>query len=124
MLDVMSTDSDTGYGPSPGPAHDDQEAPDPVAGRPPLRRPASGCMLAGVAAGLAQYFGVDVTIIRVGLAALAILGIVGSSLAIAGIPLYLAGIPLYLACWVLIPEEGQEHSIAAALLHSAQSRGH
>jgi phage shock protein C len=81
-----------------------------------------GRMLAGVAAGLAQYFGVDVAIIRVGLAALAILGIVGSSLALAGIPLYLAGIPLYLACWILIPEEGEERSIAAAFLHSAQQR--
>lgn len=91
--------------------------------RPPLRRPVHGRMLAGVAAGLAQYFGIDVTIIRVGLAALAILGIVGGSLAIGGIPLYLAGIPLYLACWVLIPEEGQERSIAATLLRSAQERG-
>jgi phage shock protein PspC (stress-responsive transcriptional regulator) len=79
-------------------------------------------MLAGVAAGLAQYFGVDAVIVRVGLAALAVLGIIGSSLAIAGIPLYLAGIPLYLACWVLIPEEGEERSIAGTLLHSMQDR--
>jgi phage shock protein PspC (stress-responsive transcriptional regulator) len=81
-------------------------------------------MLAGVAAGLAHYFGVDVTIVRIVLAVLAILGIVGSSIAVAGIPLYLAGIPLYLACWVLIPEEGQEQSIAGSFLHSTQSRAH
>jgi phage shock protein PspC (stress-responsive transcriptional regulator) len=122
MLDAMSTDSDTGYGPTPGPATDDTEARESATGHPPLRRPIQGRMLAGVAAGLAQYFGVDVAIIRVGLAALAILGIVGSSLALAGIPLYLAGIPLYLACWILIPEEGEERSIAGAFLHSAQGR--
>jgi phage shock protein PspC (stress-responsive transcriptional regulator) len=122
MLDVMSTDSDTGYGQNPGTPADDREEATPATGHPPLRRPIHGRMLAGVAAGIGQYFGVDVTIIRVGLAALAILGIVGSSLALAGIPLYLAGIPLYLACWVLIPDEGEEHSIAGALLHSGQDR--
>jgi phage shock protein PspC (stress-responsive transcriptional regulator) len=88
--------------------------------RPPLRRAAHGRMLAGVAAGLARYFGVDVTIIRIVLVALAFLGIIGSSLAIGGFPLYLAGIPLYLACWVLIPEDGAEHSIASHLLRSTQ----
>jgi phage shock protein PspC (stress-responsive transcriptional regulator) len=121
MLDAMSTDSDAGYGRATDSPADDQERPAPA--HLPLRRPIRGRMLAGVAAGIADYFGVDVTIVRVGLAALAILGIVGSSLAVAGIPLYLAGIPLYLACWVLIPEEGEDRSIAAALLHSAQDRG-
>ena len=79
-------------------------------------------MLAGVAAGLARYLGVDVTIVRIVLVVLAILGIIGSSLSVAGIPLYLAGIPLYLACWVLIPEEGQDHSIAGRLLRPQQER--
>jgi phage shock protein C len=113
----MSTDSDT------------QQSYDPEAGRqagsatrPPLRRAAHGRMIAGVAAGLSRYFGLDVNIFRIGFAVLAILGFVGSSLGLGGIPLYLAGIPLYLACWLLIPEEGQEHSIAAHLLTSVQSR--
>jgi phage shock protein PspC (stress-responsive transcriptional regulator) len=85
----------------------------------PLRRAASGRMIAGVAAGLARYTGVDVNIVRIVLAVLAIAGVAGIHLSLVGVPLYLAGVPLYLACWVLIPEEGQVHSIAGNLLHSS-----
>ena len=52
--------------------------------------------MAGVAAGLARYLGVDVMIIRL---AFVVLTIVGG----AGIPLYLGGL-------LLIPEEGSEVS--------------
>jgi len=65
-------------------------------------------MLAGVAAGLAQYLDIDVTIVRIVLVVLAIAG---------G-----AGVPLYLAGWLLIPEEGAEQSIASELIASFQSR--
>jgi phage shock protein C len=106
----MSTDSDTQQSSAP----DAGERPR-ASGRPPLRRPVHGRMLAGVAAGLARYFGIDVTIVRIVLVVLAILGIVGNSLAIAGIPLYLGG-------WLLIPEEGYDHSIAATILESLQGR--
>jgi phage shock protein C len=73
-----------------------------------LRRPTEGRMLAGVAAGIARYIGVDVTIVRV---ALLVLAIVGG-----------AGVPIYLAGWLLIPEEGAQQSIAAQLLQSWQNR--
>jgi phage shock protein PspC (stress-responsive transcriptional regulator) len=73
-----------------------------------LRRPFSGRMLAGVATGLAHYFGVDVTIVRI---AFVVLTLVGG----AGIPLYLAGL-------LLIPEEGSDQSIASSLIDSFQSR--
>jgi phage shock protein PspC (stress-responsive transcriptional regulator) len=73
-----------------------------------LRRPFQDRMLAGVAAGLAHYFGVDVTIVRI---AFVVLTIVGG----AGIPLYLAGL-------LLIPEEGSDQSIASSLIDSFQSR--
>jgi phage shock protein PspC (stress-responsive transcriptional regulator) len=73
-----------------------------------LRRPADGRMLAGVAAGLARYLNVDVTIVRIVLAVLAIVGGVG--------------VPLYLAGWLLIPEEGSQQSLAAQFLQSLQSR--
>jgi phage shock protein C len=76
------------------------------ADRPPLRRAYRGRMLAGVAAGIADYLGVDVTIIRVAFAVFAFLG---------G-----AGIPAYLACLLLIPEEGTDESIASSLLDSLQ----
>jgi phage shock protein PspC (stress-responsive transcriptional regulator) len=114
----MSADSETQQqNPGTGAGHQARTEP-----RPPIRRAAQGRMLAGVAAGLARSFGVDVNIIRIVFAVLAILGIAGSSLGIGGIPLYLAGIPLYLACWLLIPEDGHEHSIAAQLLSSVHSR--
>src|SRR5260370_39854321 len=76
--------------------------------RPALRRPLEGRMLAGVAAGLARYFGVEETIVRI---AFVVLTIVGG----AGIPLYLAGL-------LLIPEEGSDQSIAGSLIESLQSR--
>jgi phage shock protein PspC (stress-responsive transcriptional regulator) len=74
----------------------------------PLRRPVSDRMLAGVAAGIADYLGADVTIIRI---VLAVLTFVGG-----------AGIPIYLACWLLIPEEGSDQSIAGGFVQSRQHR--
>ena len=74
----------------------------PQAGPRPLSRPVSDRMLAGVAAGLARYLDVDVTIVRIALAVLAVAG---------GI-----GVPLYLIGWLLMPEDGAQESIAAQLL--------
>ena len=65
-------------------------------------------MLGGVAAGIARYLSVDVTVVRIVFAVLAIMG---------G-----AGIPLYLAGWLLIPEEGAQQSIASELIDSLSSR--
>ena len=59
-------------------------------------------MLAGVAAGLADYFDIDPTLVRIGFVALSLLG---------GI-----AVPLYLAGWLLIPEEGSDESVAEELL--------
>jgi phage shock protein PspC (stress-responsive transcriptional regulator) len=87
--------------------------------RTPLRRPVRGRMIAGVAAALARHFNVDVTIVRVTFAVLTIVGVTGLPF-LGGVPLYLGGIPLYLACWLLIPEEGSDHSIAGGLLRSRQ----
>jgi phage shock protein PspC (stress-responsive transcriptional regulator) len=72
------------------------------------RRPIHDRMLTGVAAGLAGYFAVDVTIVRIAFVVLAVAG--G-----AGIPLYLAGL-------LLIPEEGRDQSIVGAFIESRQSR--
>lgn len=76
----------------------------------PLYRPSSDRMLAGVASGIARYLGVDVTIVRIVLVVLAIMG---------G-----AGVPVYLAGWLLIPEEGSEQSIASDFLQSLPARSH
>jgi phage shock protein PspC (stress-responsive transcriptional regulator) len=86
-----------------------------------LHRPASGRVLAGVAAGFAGYSGVDVTIIRVAFAVLTVIGITGLSY-FGWLPLYLFGVPLYLAGWLVIPEEGSDRSIAATMLHWLQTR--
>jgi phage shock protein C len=76
--------------------------------RPPLRRSVRDRMLTGVAGGVAEYMGIDPTIVRIGFA---ILTLVGG-----------AGIPLYLAAFLLIPEEGSEESVAASLIQSFHSR--
>jgi phage shock protein PspC (stress-responsive transcriptional regulator) len=73
-----------------------------------LRRSYSDRMLAGVAGGLARYFGVDPAIVRIAFVVLTVFG--G-----AGIPLYLAGL-------LLIPEEGSDQSIAGSLIESLQYR--
>ena len=72
-----------------------------------LRRPADGRILGGVAAGLARYFALDVTHVRIVLVALSFL---------AG-----AAIPLYLAAWVMIPAEGSDIAIADEVLNHAAS---
>lgn len=73
------------------PGHDDS-----------LRRGGPDRMLAGVAVGLAEYFDIDPTLVRVGFVALSLLG---------GL-----AVPLYLAGWLLIPERGAEQSVAEELL--------
>ena len=87
----------------------------------PIRRPVKGRMVAGVAAGISEHFNVDVTIVRIVFAVLTIVGFTGIAY-LGGLPLYLGGIPLYLAGWLLIPEEGSEHSIASTFLRNRQSR--
>jgi phage shock protein PspC (stress-responsive transcriptional regulator) len=80
----------------------------PAPERGVLRRSCEDRMLGGVAGGLARYFGVDTTIVRIAFVVLTLFG--G-----AGIPLYLAGL-------LLIPEDGSDQSIAASLIESLQSR--
>ncbi|HEY7916775.1 MAG TPA: PspC domain-containing protein [Acidimicrobiales bacterium] len=74
----------------------------PTSREPRLHRCREQRMLAGVAAGLADYFDVDPLMVRIGFVALALLG---------GL-----AVPLYLAGWMLIPEEGADVSVAEELL--------
>jgi len=78
----------------------------PEAGR--LRRSGDDKMLAGVAGGIARYLNVNVTLVRVIIAALALF---------SG-----AGAALYLAAWLLIPADGEDQSIAEAWIASRQDR--
>ena len=63
-----------------------------LAGRK-LVRPLQGRWLAGVAAGFADYFGLDVALVRAIFAVATALG--------------LLGVLVYLAAWLLVPEEGE-----------------
>ena len=67
-----------------------------------LVRPMQGRWLAGVAAGFADYFGVDVALVRAAFA-------VATALA-------LLGVVIYLAAWLLVPEEGEETSIVEKII--------
>jgi len=67
-----------------------------------LERPLKGRMVAGVAAGLGEYFGIDPTVVRVIFAAVTLL---------AGV-----GVLIYLAGWLLIPEQGEQASIAERIM--------
>ena len=73
-----------------------------------LRRSTDDKMLAGVAGGIARYLNVDVTVVRVIFAVLALLNGVG--------------LALYVAAWLLIPEDGEDQSLAAAWIASLQNR--
>ena len=73
-----------------------------------LRRSAGDRMLGGVAGGIAKYFDVDATLVRVIIAALALLN---------GL-----GLALYIAGWLLIPDDGEDQSLVAAWIAGRQNR--
>jgi len=73
-----------------------------------LRRSADDKMLGGVAGGIARYLNADVTLVRVIIAALALFTSVG--------------VALYIAAWLLIPEDGEDESIAAAWIAGRRDR--
>jgi phage shock protein C len=64
-----------------------------------LYRPHEGRVVAGVCVGLAAYFGIDPTLVRLAFALLTIFGAVG--------------VLLYLCAWIVIPEEGGDGSSIA-----------
>lgn len=73
-----------------------------------LTRPKEKRWLAGVAAGLGEYFDLSPTVYRIAFVALALAG--GT------------GVLLYVAAWLVIPEEGAEDSIAAVELRKHRDR--
>jgi phage shock protein C len=72
-----------------------------------LVRSQKGRMVAGVCAGIADYYALDVTLIRVIVAVVSVF--TGGAGALA-----------YLAAWVIIPGEGQQASIAQDMLGKRQ----
>ncbi len=72
-----------------------------------LVRSRKGRMIAGVCAGAAEYFSMDVTLVRVIVAVFTV--ITGGAGALA-----------YLAAWAIIPEEGENTSIAQNFISHRQ----
>jgi phage shock protein PspC (stress-responsive transcriptional regulator) len=64
-------------------------------------------MVAGVCAGVADYFGIDVTLVR---AIVAVVSVITGG----------AGVLAYLTAWVIIPGEGEKTSIAQNLVSEKQ----
>jgi phage shock protein PspC (stress-responsive transcriptional regulator) len=98
--ETTGTDSSTQLPPGQAVGHEPEQR---------LHRRHRGRMLGGVAAGLADYFDVDPTLVRIGFVVLAFMG---------GL-----AVPLYIAGWVLIPDEDTDTSIAEELVTRERPRG-
>ena len=73
-----------------------------------LVRSRKGRMVAGICAGIADYFGLDVTLVRVIVTVVSV--ITGGTGALA-----------YLAAWMIIPGEGEKTSIAQNIIGKKQN---
>jgi phage shock protein C len=68
-----------------------------------LLRLRDGRMVAGVCAGVAAYFKVDVSLVRVGFGVFTVF--------------YGLGIIAYLIAWAILPEEGADESVLESFVH-------
>ena len=66
-----------------------------------LRRNTDDKIIAGVASGVAEFFDLDTTVVRVVWAISALFGI---------------GIPIYVIMWLVVPEMGKDRPIAGDLI--------
>jgi phage shock protein C len=77
-------------------------------GQKQLIRPREGRMVAGVCAGIGQFFGIDTNIVRIIFAALTVFSAGAAAL-------------VYLVAWLVVPEEGETGSIAENYLNKKKS---
>jgi phage shock protein C len=77
-------------------------------GQKQLIRPREGRLVAGVCAGIGEYFGIDANVVRIAFAALTILSV--------GV-----GALIYLAAWAILPEEGEKSSIVENYLNKKRN---
>lgn len=68
-----------------------------------LERKRDGRMVAGVCAGIGDYFGIDTNIVRLIFAVACIFGFMGAL--------------VYLVAWAVLPEEGEKESIVEHLVN-------
>jgi phage shock protein C len=78
--------------------------------RKTLIRPLQGRMVAGVCAGIGDYFGVDANLVRVVFAVLTIFSLGAAAL-------------IYVVAWAVVPEEGEKKSIAENYLDKSRKPG-
>ena len=67
-----------------------------------LLRPREGRLVAGVCVGLADYFGVDVNLVRLGFGVFTVF--------------WGLGLLIYALAWLVLPEEGESSSILESLV--------
>jgi len=72
-----------------------------------LYRSRKGQLIAGVCAGLAEHFGIDVNLVRLAFAVFTIF--------------FGVGVLIYLAAWIILPEEGEDTSIAESWVTKRRS---
>ena len=77
-------------------------------GHKQLTRPREGRLIAGVCAGIGDYFGIDANVIRIVFAAVTIFSV--------GV-----GALVYLVAWAVLPEEGEKSSIVENYLNKKRS---
>jgi phage shock protein PspC (stress-responsive transcriptional regulator) len=77
-------------------------------GHKQLIRPREGRLIAGVCAGIGDYFGIDANVIRIVFAALTIFSV--------GV-----GALVYVVAWAVLPEEGEKSSIAENYINKKRS---
>ena len=87
--------------------HDHRMSENNSGGGSRLFRPKQGRMVAGVCAGLAAYFKVDVNLVRLGFGVFTVF--------------YGLGVLLYLIAWAILPEEGEGKSIVESLFNKYRS---
>jgi|HubBroStandDraft_3_1064219.scaffolds.fasta_scaffold946460_1 phage shock protein C len=105
MANMSNDMNEPGHGSGPGGEGSNGPGGPGGLGGKKLERKINGRLLAGVCAGLGDYLGIDVTLIRVIFAVLTLFG---------GL-----GVIAYVMAWALVPEEGEPVSIAEKVINKS-----
>lgn len=73
-----------------------------------FRRSDSNRLLAGVCGGIAEFIGVDTTIVRLVFVVLTVLGF--------------SGVFIYLLAWLIMPAEGEQRSLLEQIIRNFQGK--
>lgn len=73
-----------------------------------FRRSDSNRLLAGVCGGIAEFLGVDATIVRLVFVVLTVFGF--------------SGVFIYLLAWLIMPAEGEQRSLLEQIIRNFQGR--